>query len=61
MQDQTIGMALGRWMGGMPGVAWWRRQEGSGGQFVEQTTHIVDLLRYCAGEVTEVYAAAASV
>ena len=55
----AVGMALGPWMGGMPGVAWWRRQEGSGGQFVEQTTHIVDLLRYCAGEVTEVYAAAA--
>lgn len=42
-------------MGGMPGVAWWRNQEQSGGQFTEQTTHIVDLLRYLAGEVTEVY------
>lgn len=31
--------------------------EGSGGQFVEQTTHIVDLLRYTVGEVSEVYAA----
>lgn len=59
MQEQNVGMALGRWMGGMPGVSWWRRQEGSGGQFVEQTTHIVDLLRFCAGEVTEVYAMAA--
>ncbi|MGP1666111.1 MAG: NEL-type E3 ubiquitin ligase domain-containing protein, partial [Rhodanobacter sp.] len=29
-------------------------QEKSGGQFIEQTTHIVDLLRYCAGEVDEV-------
>lgn len=59
MRNQKVGMALGRWMGGMPGVSWWRRQDGSGGQFVEQTTHIVDLLRFCAGEVTEVYAAAA--
>ncbi|MDT0124638.1 Gfo/Idh/MocA family oxidoreductase [Paenibacillus sp. RRE4] len=59
MQEQKVGMALGRWMGGMPGVGWWRRQDGSGGQFVEQTTHIVDLLRFCAGEVTEVYAVAA--
>lgn len=57
LQGRTIGMALGTWMGGMPGVAWWRRQEGSGGQFIEQTTHIVDLLRYTAGEVAEVYAA----
>ncbi|MNO42950.1 4-carboxy-2-hydroxymuconate-6-semialdehyde dehydrogenase [compost metagenome] len=55
--DQTLGMALGAWMGDMPQVAWWRKQDGSGGQFIEQTTHIVDLLRYIAGEVEEVYAA----
>ncbi|MNC14355.1 hypothetical protein D3C75_621310 [compost metagenome] len=48
-------MIVGQWMGDMPGVAWWRNQEQSGGQFTEQTTHIVDLLRYLAGEVTEVY------
>lgn len=57
LDGQTIGMALGAWMGDMPQVAWWRSQEGSGGQFVEQTTHIVDLLRYTVGEVSEVYAA----
>lgn len=57
LQGQTIGMALGAWMGSMPGVGWWRKQEGSGGQFIEQTTHLVDLLRYTAGEVEEVYAA----
>lgn len=57
LADRTVGMALGYWMGGMPGVYWWRKEEGSGGQFVEQTTHIVDLLRYTLGEVTEVYAA----
>ncbi|MGG6314045.1 Gfo/Idh/MocA family protein [Paenibacillus macerans] len=56
LEGRTIGMALGAWMGDMPQVAWWRSQEGSGGQFVEQTTHIVDLLRYTAGEVEEVYA-----
>jgi predicted dehydrogenase len=49
-------MALGYWMGGMPGVDWWRRKQGSGGQAVEQTTHIFDLARYLLGEVTEVYA-----
>jgi predicted dehydrogenase len=53
-------MALGYWMGGMPGVPWWRRLEGSGGQFVEQTTHIVDLARYLCGDVSEVYAAFAT-
>ncbi|WP_018750097.1 Gfo/Idh/MocA family protein [Paenibacillus sanguinis] len=57
LEGRTIGMALGTWMGDMPQVAWWRDLQGSGGQFVEQTTHIVDLLRYTAGEVEEVYAA----
>lgn len=57
LRESKLGMALGYWMGGMPMVPWWRQQNGSGGQFVEQTTHIVDLLRYLCGEVAEVYAA----
>ncbi|MEK4251587.1 Gfo/Idh/MocA family protein [Paenibacillus sp. FSL W7-1287] len=57
LANRQLALALGYWMGGAPGGTWWRRQERSGGQFVEQTTHIVDLLRYIAGEVTEVYAA----
>lgn len=55
--DEPIGMMLGYWVGGMPGVWWWRQRETSGGQVVEQTTHIFDLARYFGGEVTEVYAA----
>ena len=57
LQDRKAGMALGYWMGDMPQVYWWRKREGSGGQFIEQTTHIVDLLRCLLGEVDEVYAA----
>jgi len=57
LENQKAGMALGYWMGGMPGVYWWRKSEGSGGQFVEQSTHVIDMLRYLLGEVTEVYAA----
>lgn len=56
LKDRTIGIAVGQWMGEMPGANWWKKQEGSGGQFVEQTTHIVDLLRYLLGEVDEVKA-----
>jgi myo-inositol 2-dehydrogenase/D-chiro-inositol 1-dehydrogenase len=55
LSGDKIGMITGQWMGGMPGVAWWRDQQQSGGQFTEQTTHIVDLVRYLAGEVKEVY------
>ncbi|MBP3952706.1 Gfo/Idh/MocA family protein [Bacillus suaedae] len=60
LQSKKIGMISGKWMGSMPKVGWWRKQAGSGGQFIEQTTHIVDLLRYVAGEVDEVYAAFAN-
>ena len=52
-----IAMAQGYWWGGMPGVPWWRRKDQSGGQIVEQTTHIYDLARYLLGEVVQVYAA----
>jgi predicted dehydrogenase len=47
-------MCYGRWLGGFPGVAWWRRMDQSGGQLVEQTTHIIDLARYLVGEITSV-------
>lgn len=54
-----VGMAYGRWLGGFPGVAWWRRMDQSGGQLVEQCTHIVDLARYLVGDIKKVYCAAA--
>ncbi|TET11749.1 Gfo/Idh/MocA family oxidoreductase [Candidatus Aerophobetes bacterium] len=36
-------------------VPWWRNKNESGGQIVEQTTHIFDLARYLVGEVDKVY------
>jgi len=54
LSDYQVGMVLGQWSGSMPLVPWWRNQEGSGGQLIEQTTHIVDLLRFVCGEVEEV-------
>jgi len=56
LEGRKVGMIMGYWMGGMPGVAWWRRKELSGGQAVEQTTHIFDMARYLFGEVKCVYA-----
>jgi predicted dehydrogenase len=47
-QPQVLG-ALGYWMGGMPGTPWWRVRAQSGGQHVEQTTHIFDLARFLVG------------
>ncbi|MEM0011140.1 MAG: Gfo/Idh/MocA family oxidoreductase, partial [Candidatus Bathyarchaeia archaeon] len=45
VEGKTIGMVLGYWIGGFPGVYWWRKMDMSGGQIVEQTTHIFDLAR----------------
>jgi len=55
LEGVRVGMALGYWIGGLPGVAWWRVQAKSGGQLVEQTTHIFDLCRYLVGEVRRVH------
>jgi myo-inositol 2-dehydrogenase / D-chiro-inositol 1-dehydrogenase len=55
--QRAIGMALGFYLGGLPGTAWWRVQAQSGGQLVEQATHTVDLMRYLVGDVTRVYGA----
>jgi len=56
LAGRKIGLFLGYWMGGMPTVSWWRKKEESGGQAVEQTTHIFDLARYIFGEVEKVAA-----
>lgn len=47
------GFWLGSALGGSP-PSWWTRQELSGGQLVEQATHIVDLLVHLGGEVRQV-------
>jgi len=56
LQDRRVGLVFGNFWGSMPGVPWWRVQEQSGGQMVEQTTHIVDMARYLAGDIVQVQA-----
>ncbi len=56
LATRTIGMVSSHRWGGFPGVPWWRVMSRSGGQLHEQTTHQVDLMRYLAGEIVEVYA-----
>jgi len=60
LKGKPISLVHGTWNGGMPGVWWWRRMDKSGGQIVEQTTHMFDLMRYLCGDVAEVYATAAT-
>ncbi|MCM8785636.1 MAG: Gfo/Idh/MocA family oxidoreductase [Candidatus Omnitrophica bacterium] len=54
--EKNLGFLVGWWVGGMPGVYWWRKKELSGGQAIEQTTHIFDMTRYLVGEPVEVFA-----
>ncbi len=56
LADKTIGLVSGWFWTGTPGVPWWRIMAQSGGQMVEQTTHIVDMARYLAGDVVAVSA-----
>ncbi len=57
LADKTVGMVSSHRWGGLPGTAWWRVMEQSGGQLVEQTIHQIDAIRYVTGdEVEEVYA-----
>ncbi len=53
-------LALGYWLDFTPPPAWWARRDQSGGQMVEQTTHIFDLARLLVGEVNEVYGVGSS-
>lgn len=45
----------GYWLDATPAAPWWRRSDRSGGQFVEQATHIVDLARHLAGDVVTTF------
>jgi predicted dehydrogenase len=44
------------WLDKVPPPPWWLRRDGSGGQTIEQTTHVLDAARGLAGEVAEVHA-----
>jgi predicted dehydrogenase len=51
-------MAVGTWLDQVPPVAWWPRRDRSGGQVVEQATHLLDAMLHLVGAVREVYAVA---
>jgi predicted dehydrogenase len=53
-----VGLVIAIRLGGLPSTPWWRVQAQSGGMLVEQHTHAVDCMRYLAGDVATVYAAA---
>ncbi len=57
--ERPVRLATASWMDKVPPVSWWPYRDGSGGQFVEQVTHVLDLLRVLVGEVRTVHAVGA--
>ena len=51
---RPVRLLNGHWHDNLPGVAWWRDLATSGGQMVEQATHLVDLSRRLLGEASVV-------
>lgn len=54
LAGRSIGLAVGWFWSTMVPGPWWRYLGLSGGQMVEQATHIIDMARYLVGEITEV-------
>jgi predicted dehydrogenase len=50
LAGRDIRMIMGEYHVGTPAAPWWRRRAESGGQFVEQACHLVDLARVIAGD-----------
>lgn len=57
LRGRRVDFVTGRYLGNLKGTTgWWPVMSKSGGQVVEQATHVVDLMRYLAGEVRQVFA-----
>ncbi len=55
LRGLEVAMAQGFWMTGMRSVPWFRDMSKSGGQILEQTSHLLDRSRYRVGEVSRVF------
>jgi myo-inositol 2-dehydrogenase / D-chiro-inositol 1-dehydrogenase len=60
LADRPIRLVQCSWLDKVPPPPWWQRRDGSGGQTIEQTTHVLDVARGLAGDVSEVHAFGAS-
>ncbi|MEJ7789070.1 MAG: Gfo/Idh/MocA family oxidoreductase [Thermoleophilaceae bacterium] len=60
LEGNPARLVTGSWLDKVPPPAWWVRRDRSGGQTIEQSTHVLDLIRHLTGEVSEVYAVEAT-
>jgi myo-inositol 2-dehydrogenase / D-chiro-inositol 1-dehydrogenase len=56
LADRPARIVQCSWLDKVPPPRWWPRRDGSGGQTIEQSTHVLDVARGLAGEVAEVHA-----
>lgn len=56
LDGAQVQLLTGHWLDRTPAAPWWTRRDRSGGQVIEQTTHLFDLARLLAGEVDAVSA-----
>jgi len=54
LKKERIALFSGYYFCPPPNLPWWKNKELSGGQVVEQVTHIFDLARYVVGEVESI-------
>lgn len=54
LSNINIKLIIGKYLGNSLYLAndWWLKKERSGGLIIEQTTHIIDFIRYLIGEIT---------
>ena len=56
LRDRPARLITGYWLDRTPAAPWWSQRNRSGGQVLEQTTHLFDLARLLVGEVETVHA-----
>jgi predicted dehydrogenase len=56
LDGRELRLVGGTWLDKVPPVGWWPVRKLSGGPVVEQAVHVLDLARFFAGEVAEVFA-----
>jgi predicted dehydrogenase len=61
LDGSQVRLAQGLWLDKVPPVGWWPQRRLSGGQVVEQATHLVDCMRLLVGEPVRVSAAVARI
>ncbi|GIN70568.1 hypothetical protein J14TS2_10430 [Bacillus sp. J14TS2] len=56
LQDKQVAMVRGHYLTSLVPTPWYRLKNKSGGQLVEQATHILDLMSYLCGDIKQIQA-----